>query len=112
MITLHDLDTAIAKCQGLPDPKPSDAIKLAAFYIIRNEMFGQQERQTEDGAYSYASDPVQTESVIDYYGESEFAKAIDGRNAGQIWPIMDELMSVLQVTNRRLYSGVMRKIEQ
>ena len=34
-----------------------------------------------------------------------------GRQASEIWPIMDELMSVLQATNPRLYAGVMRKIE-
>lgn len=40
------------------------------------------------------------------------SKAIDGRSAAEIWPIMDELMSVLQATNTRLYNGVMRKIEE
>lgn len=109
MITEHDLDTAIAKCQGLADPKPSDAIKLAAFYIIKNEMFGQQ--SAEPQSYSYASVSDQNEAVIDYQSETEFAEAVAGRNASEIWPIIDELMEVLKVTTPRLYKGVMRKIQ-
>lgn len=37
--------------------------------------------------------------------------AIDGRNPDDIWPIMDELMSTLQVLMPRLYDGVMRKLQ-
>ena len=37
---------------------------------------------------------------------------VDGRAVSEIMPIIDELMSVLQATNPRLYAGVMRKIEQ
>lgn len=113
MITLHDLDTAIAKCQGLSDPRPSDAIKLAAFYIIRNEMYGQEDAaqgSLPPPSYSYASEPEQVETTIDYYSDTDFSQAIDGRRAADIWPIMDELMSVLQATNPRLYAGVMREI--
>lgn len=108
MITLHELDTAIAKCQGLPDPKPEDAIKLAAFYTVKNEMYGKKESAP---AYSYSAPPVTVEKSIDYYGDTDFARAIDGKPQGQIWPIIDELMTVLQATNPRLYAGVMRKIE-
>lgn len=110
MITLHDLDTAIAKCQGLADPKPSDAIKLAAFYIIKNEMYGPPE--TEQPSYSYATMPMQpAETVIEYQSDTEFAQSIEGKRAADVWPIIDELMEVLKVTTPRLYKGVMRKIQ-
>ena len=110
MITLHDLDTAIAKCQGLSDPKPADAIKLAAFYIIKNEMFGQTDSNAEQH-YSYAYQPGEpTETLISYQSGTEFTDAIDGRKASDIWPTIDELMEVLKVTTPRLYKGVMRKI--
>lgn len=111
MITEHDLDTAIAKCQGLADPKPSDAIKLAAFYIIKNEMYGQPSN-LETQSYSYAapnSEPVET--IIDYEGDSEFSELIDGRRASDIWPIIDELMDIIRVTTPKLYKGVIRKIQ-
>ena len=87
MITLHDLDTAIAKCQGLADPKPADAIKLAAFYIIRNEMYGQQGEQSPAlPAYSYSAARETIENTIDYYTDTEFSQAIDRRQIfGLLW---------------------------
>lgn len=112
MITLHDLDTAIAKCQGLADPKPSDAIKLAAFYIIKNEMYGQQDQQSPQPLYSYDTPPAnQVGTYIDYQSDTEFAQVISGRKAADVWAVMDELMSVLQATNPKLYKAVIYKIE-
>lgn len=55
---------------------------------------------------------TQSERYIEYNSGSEFSEAIDGMDALEVWPIIDELMSVIQATNIRLYNGVMRKIEQ
>jgi hypothetical protein len=108
---------------------------LAAFYTIRNEMFpsttpeatqaptqGDVARSSINTRSGYSGDtgrsrqseqaePI-TESVIDYNSGTEFSEAIDGMDALEVWPIMDELMSVIQATNIRLYNGVMRKIDQ
>lgn len=135
MITLHDLEEAIAECQGERNPNANTCIKLAAFYTIRNEMFpnttpeaiqaptqGDVARLSINTRSGYSGDsdrsrqseqaePI-TESVIDYNSGSEFSEAIDGMDALEVWPIIDELMSVIQATNIRLYNGVMRKIEQ
>ena len=110
MITEKDLCEAIAECQGARNPDANTCIKLAAFYIIKNEMYGQQEESSVLPAYSYSAPPEQVETTIDYYSDTEFSETIDGRQAADIWPIIDELMSVLQATNPRLYAGVMRKI--
>lgn len=111
LITEKDLCEAIAECQGARNPDANTCIKLAAFYIIKNEMYGQQEEMSPAlPAYSYSTPPEQVETTIDYYSDTEFSEAIDGRQAVDIWPIIDELMSVLQATNPRLYAGVMRKI--
>lgn len=135
MITLHDLEEAIAECQGERNPNANTCIKLAAFYTIRNEMFpnttpeatqaptqGDVARSSINTRSGYSGDtgrsrqseqaePI-TESVIDYNSGTEFSEAIDGMDALEVWPIIDELMSVIQATNIRLYNGVMRKIEQ
>lgn len=115
MITEKDLQEAIAECQGQRNPNASTCIKLAAFLTIQREMYGKTEPSQNEPItprYSYAAEPgEQVETTIDYYSDTEFSKAIDGRKASEIWPIMDELMSVLQATNTRLYNGVMRKIE-
>lgn len=50
--------------------------------------------------------------IIRYSADSDFARAIDGRQADEILPIFDELMSTIKMTNERLYNGVMRKLQQ
>lgn len=117
MITEKDLQEAIAECQGQRNPNANTCIKLAAYYTIRRELYGDPEQLTDVAenattrAYSYAAPPEQIETTINYYSDTEFSQVIDGRQASEIWPIMDELMTVLQATNPRLYAGVMRKIE-
>lgn len=109
MITERDLEQAIAECQGERNPNSNTCIKLAAFYTIKNEMFGRHE-QMEPG-YSYAA-PVETiETTIDYESDTDFSQAIYGRKAADVWPIMDELMSTIQALMPRLYDGVMRKLQ-
>jgi hypothetical protein len=134
LITLHDLDEAIAECQGERNPNANTCIKLAAFYTIRKEMFpdpgqgapeathaptqGVEVRPSINVRSAYSGDmepsepSEQAETIIDYNSGTEFSEAIDGLHADEVWPIMDELMSVIQATNIRLYNGVMRKIDQ
>ena len=134
MITLHDLEEAIAECQGERNPNANTCIKLAAYYTIRNEMYGgssEAPESTTQGAEvrqgintrsGYSGDTsrsrqseqaeTQSERYIEYNSGSEFSETIDGMDALEVWPIIDELMTVLQATNIRLYNGVMRKIEQ
>ena len=114
MITEHDLMEAIAECQGERNPNANTCIKLAAFYTIRNELFGkpeQLERAEISPSYSHAASPEPVENTIDYISDTDFSRAIDGRDPADIWPLMDELMSTLQVLMPRLYDGVMRKLQ-
>lgn len=106
MITAQDLKAAIAECQGKRNPDSNTCIKLAAFYTIQREMFGE-EKNAEQPVYSYAPPP---ESTIDFNGNTEFARAIDGRVQKEVWPILDELMSTLQVIQPRLYDAVISKL--
>lgn len=110
MITEHDLDSAIAECQGERNPNANTCIKLAAYYTIKGHLFP----KINDGVsgafngHSYASESV--ENTIDYQSDSEFSKAIYGRSAAEILPIIDELMNTLRVMQPRLYDAVMRKL--
>ena len=113
MITEKDLIEAIAECQGERNPNANTCIKLAAFYTIKKEMFGKAEQPVGDSemeipSYSYA--PVDTADTIHFDSGTDFSRAIDGRDPEDIWPIMDELMSTIQVLMPRLYDGVMRKL--
>ena len=103
MITEKDLDTAIAECQGKRNPNANTCIMLAAFYTIKREMFGEDKPD-----YSFAPAPV--ENVIDFDSDSEFAKAIDGKKQETVLPVLDELMSALNVIQPRLYNAVMVKL--
>ena len=110
MITLHDLETAIARCQGESDPDAKTCIKLAAYYTIKEAMFGDTPAHiAETPSYSYAPPPA-SESVVSYQSGTRFSEAIDGLPAVDVWAVMDELMTVLGATNQRLYDGVMREL--
>lgn len=110
MITEQDLQEAIAECQGQRNPNASTCIKLAAFLIIQKEMYGKEKPQPQAQIipeYSYAAPPDDG-----YVSDTEFGEAIDGMKQADIMPIMDELMSTLQVVQPRIYASVMRKIKE
>ena len=104
MITKKDLEAAIAECQGKKNPDAKTCIMLAAFYTIRREMFGE-EKYVE---HSYAPAPVR--KMIEIESESEFARAIDGRDQSDIMPVLDELMDTIRIIQPRLYDAVMMKL--
>lgn len=103
MITEKDLQEAIQACQGVKNPSVQTCIKLAAFYTIKEHMYG---NAPEDDGYSFSSD----EKYIQYESESEFGRLIHGRNADEIWAVMDEAMEALQVLNPRLHANIIRRI--
>lgn len=110
MITEKDLQEAIAECKGVRNPNANTCIKLAAFYTIKQHMFG--DEAEAEPRYSFSSGNTQAEYIVEYDGESEFSHSIIGRNAPDMWRVMDELMDTLRVVNPRLYDGVMRKIAE
>ncbi len=105
MITRQDLEEAIAECQGQRNPNASTCLKLAAFYTIRKELFG--EEKNAEPLYSYAPEPVET---LERYGDSEFLESIEGKSLADVMPIMDELMDSMKVLQPRIYDSVMRRI--
>ena len=107
MITKQDLESAIAECQGKRNPDAKTCIMLAAFYTIRNEMYGDAEK-IQHPSYSYA--PAPDRNRIEYNSDSDFSRAIYGKDADEILPIIDELMGTLQILQPRLYSAVINKL--
>lgn len=110
MITLHDLETAIAKCQGDSHPDVNTCIKLAAYYTIKRAMY--EEAPEPSAGYSFAAPPVEPIETVDYLSDSEFSRAVDGKPLSEVWPVIDELMTTLQIINPRLYAGVLRQLEK
>lgn len=103
MITEQDLQAAIAECEGQRNPTSSTCIKLAAFYTIRDHLYPK-EKAEEPVFYSRSAGPVGWSS------DTEFGQIVADRNIDDILPVVDELMSTLQVLNPRLYAGVMRRL--
>ena len=108
MITEQDLQAAIAECEGARNPNANTCLKLASYYVIQDRLFGRNEKEQ---VYSFAESPEKpVDNAIKYSSDTEFSRAIYGLYEDDVWPVIDELMSVLQATNPRLYDGVMRRI--
>jgi len=105
LITKQDLEEAIAECQGQRNPNANTCLKLAAFYTIRKELFGE-EKEVEP-LYSYSPPP---EDGIGRYGDSEFLEVVEGKPIEGVMLVMDELMESMQVLQPRIYDSVMRKV--
>lgn len=108
MITEHDLQEAIEECQGKRDPNANDCIKLAAFYTIRNELFGTPESVSP--VLSYSAKP--SENVIYYDSGTEFSRVIHGRKAADVWERLDKCMTELRYLNPKMYNAILDEIEK
>lgn len=109
MITEHDLNEAIAECQGVRNPDAKTCMMLSAFYTIKDKLYP--DATVETSQYSYDAPPTQIEETINYESDTDFGVAIYGRNTNEIFAIMDEAMDAVQVLNPQLYKSIMRKIE-
>lgn len=109
MLSEYDLLSEIDKYNAKKNLTPDECIRLAAFYTILNCQYPLEAAEPTQPPMSMANEET-IEKTITVDGDSEFFTAIDGRKSSEIWAIMDELMSTLEVLNPRLYGGVMRKI--
>lgn len=105
MITQHDLDEAIAECQGVRNPSISTCIKLAALYTVKNQLFGSTEQlnNLEVPQYSFSSG-------IEYESDSEFWKKAKNMPVSSLMPLLDDLLDTLSITNPRLYDAFMMRL--
>lgn len=110
MIYEKDLDESIARYQGETEPSIETCRKLAACLFVKKELFGNSEQLPETRSYSYAAEPPTYNNIIQYDSGTEFSAKIDGCDADDVWPIIDELMSTIQIMAPRLYANVMRKL--
>lgn len=107
MIDERELQKWIARLE-CEDSSWSNYEKLAALYIIQNQQ-SRTETETRTMPLMYSSAPA-PESVGDY-GDSDFLRAVSGKDAGRAWAVMDELMDDLHIVNERVYNSVMRKLQ-
>lgn len=84
--------------------------KLADLYAIRDKMLSVSQPDLHTAAYSEAAAPVS--EVLGQYGDSDFLRAVAGRDSAAAWSVIDELMDTLRVVNPRAYESVMRKLNR
>ena len=100
MITKNDLEAAISECQNRKNPDARTCIMLAAFLTIKRELF------EEENGYSFAP----ARNTIQLNSNTEFAEAINGRETKDVMPLMDELMTTVEIIQPRLYRAVMERL--
>ena len=115
MITEKDLQEAIAECEGQRNPNANTCIKLAAFYVIKNQLYPSAKTPAAVN-YSFSSSPTQhlDRKINDYIinSNSEFARAVEEAGEYHAWKVMDDLMSTLSVINPQLYNSILRKMAE
>ena len=107
MLDAKEIAAAIAQLEYL-DSSYSNYAKLADLYIIRDKMEGKEKPLAYERSYSAAPAAV-AEKVT---GDSDFLRAVSGKDRQSAWDVMDELMENLKVAYPRTYERVMRKIER
>lgn len=106
MITEKELLQAIQECESEPITMAKIA-KLADFYTIYDHLFAASNYEIER-----SSDAGEAHEAIRVTGDSEFLRTVNGKKSDKVWSVIDELVSVIQIINPRLYDGVIRKLKE
>lgn len=95
---------------------------LADLYVIRQQMQEDEQGSKSTRLHAYSGDPApavqatasqaEVPQTVGSYGDSDFLRAIEGKDPSKVWTIMDELMDTLAVVNARVYNSVMQKIKR
>ena len=106
MITEAALREAIAEVQGKRDPNRNDCMMLAAFYILQDHLYPER-------GYSNAEplDIVTREDTLGDYGDSDFLRAIRGKNPADVWLLVDDLVETVRLIQPRVYNGLMNALD-
>ena len=92
---IDEINGEIAKLESQP-ASYQNIERLAWLYIVRDHL-------TVSPASPAAGNDIPQ-------GESEYYCACAGKSVSEIMTVMDELMSVLMITQPRLYSAVLTKL--
>ena len=103
MFSKNELLDAIDELEMSPATY-QNAEKLATFYTLCDHLYVKKEPINRIESVR--------EVTIDMYGDSDFLKAITDRNSQDVWMVMDELMSMLQVMQPKLYQATIDKIKE
>lgn len=111
MLDIREVEYWISRYEQEAD-KLDHCITLSALYTIRDKMLGVTSKNDQPAIAAMYSEATIPNGLLEQYGGSDFLRAISGKNASDVWSIMDDLMDKLRVVNPRVYDGVMRKIDR
>ena len=80
--------------------------------VIRDRLAGEAQAASQTQAFAYSEAPAPDWQTLGLYGDSDFLRAVDGKDPSAAWSVMDELMEPLRVVNPRAYDSVLRKINR
>jgi hypothetical protein len=103
MFSKRELLEAIDELEASPATY-QNAEKLATFYSLYDHLYVEKEPMSRIESVR--------EVKIDRYGDSEFLEAITDKNPEKVWKVIDELLSILQTLNPRLYEATIDRIKQ
>ena len=116
MITEKEVEQAIQECMRDPITGNKRAV-LADLIIIQDYLFGEPTRAQEVPqpmpmqSYSAPQNLEQVEIYVETNGDSEFLKAIDGRKAERVWPLINELVEAVKILHPRMYTTFIDKVQ-
>lgn len=102
MISRRELLDAISEIENSGNTL-RNCEKLSALYSIYDHCF------CEDLPYARSVERV-SETVVDFDAVSEFAECVNGKNAADVWRIMEEEMEAVKILQPRLYDATLTKI--
>ena len=105
MLTKIEIAAAIEELQNARHTI-QNCEKLAALYPVNDHMFREEIPAVQ---YSEQSGPKR-DGAIDVYGDSEFLQLINGKDSTDMWLLMDEVMSTIEVLNPKLYDSIIRRL--
>jgi hypothetical protein len=112
VINKEELDRAIAEHESGANTY-ANCERLAWLYIIRDHMKeGHQDKPAEHREHT--EEPYNQNAPSDHIkndGNSDFLKAINGKDTKKVLSVMDELMEALQLIQPRMYDAVLIKIK-
>lgn len=96
--------------------------KLADLYVIRKQMQEEEQGSRSMHLHAYSGDlapavqaailQAEVPQMVGSYGDSDFLRAIAGKDPARVWPIMDELMDTLAIVNAKVHNSIMQKIKR
>lgn len=112
MIQIEEIDRAIKEHESGANTY-ANCERLAWLYIIRDHMKdGHQDKPAEHREHT--EEPYNPNTPSDHIkndGNSDFLKAINGKDTKKVTLVMDELMEALQIIQPRMYEAVLIKIK-